>query len=64
MKASRKLLMLVPFTFKGRVETGEEKKDRKISIDPLKAETAVKDATVQTDRININKSPELNLTQG
>lgn len=64
MKASRELLMLVLFTFKGKVEAGEQEKDRKISRDLPKAETAVKDAMVQTDRINIKKSPELNLTQG
>lgn len=53
MKASRELLMLVLFTFKGKVEAGEQNKDRKISRDLPKSETAVKDAMVQTDRINI-----------
>lgn len=64
VKALRGILILVPLAFKGRVEAGEEEKDRKINRDLLKAEVAVEDAMVQIDRMNINKSPELNLTQG
>lgn len=64
MTAFREILILVPFAFKGRVEAGEKEKDGKISRDLLKAEIVVEDAMVQIDRMNINKSPELNLTQG
>lgn len=64
VKAFREILILVLFAFKGKVEAGEEEKERKISRDLLKAEIAVEDAVVQTDRTNINKSPELKLTQG
>ena len=61
VKAFREILILVPFAFERRVEAGEEEKDRKTSRDLLKA---VEDAMLQMDRMNINRYPELNLTQG